>query len=156
MFKRNPSHHSLLTLLLLFALASVGCAGQVTVAAVSDAIGGPDSVTGRHDAYVQDDESLSEVERSTYLAEAATVVAAVEGAVAEQEKMVDARPIVEMVDGVVDRHNSYMALDEGLSQVAKEIFINEAVLLRRVFQEAARSSMFSAETAIGEESPLSD
>ena len=154
MFKRTPSHQSLLVLLLLFALTSVGCAGQVTVAAVSDAIGGPDSVTGRHDAYVQADESLSDIQRAAYLADSATVVSAIEGAVAAEEKMVDAGPLVQPVDGVVDRHNAYIALDEGLSQTAKEIFINEAVLLQRVFQEADRQSGFTS--AIGADSPLSE
>jgi len=153
MFKRSTQPLFVLCLLLI-ALTAVGCAGKVTVAAVSDAVGGPDSVTGRHDAYVQADESLSEIQRATFLSESATIVAAVEGAVAADEDMVTAGPLVGPVDAVVDRHNAYIALDGDLSQVAKEIFVNEAILLQRVFQEADRQSVFSS--AIGGDSPLAD
>jgi hypothetical protein len=111
--KRAP-----LYVLLFFVAAAVGCAGQVRVAAVADAIGGPDSVTGRHDAYVQADEDLTDLQRAAYLSDSARIVAAVEGAVAAEKDTVSAGPLVDDIDSVVGRHNTYITLDEELSPIA--------------------------------------
>jgi len=140
-----------LLLIVLMTSAVVGCRGQVRVDAISDAVGGPYSVTGRHDAYVQADEALNEIERSTYLTESATIVAQVEGAIATEEKHVAAGPLLPFISEVVSRHNAYIALDAALSEVATEIFIGEARLLHRVFQEADKAPN---QSAIGEDSPL--
>lgn len=144
--KRTP-----LYAFLFFVVMAVGCTANVRVDSISDAVGGPMSVTGRHDAYVQADQQLSEFERATYLAESARIVNGVKSAVAEGDDEISPGPLVVEVNGVVNRHNDYIALDTSLSDVAKQVFINEGVLLRRVFNEANKSTLLSG---IGEESPI--
>lgn len=121
----------LLVLLLVFS----GCSGLVRVDAIDNAVV---DVTARHDDYVSNDESLSDIDKGNMLMTSRGLRETLVGAPGDT---VPVSAIAADVNEVTLRHDAYVTNDDLLPQLDKSIYLREAELLRRVVEEASKPAL---------------
>lgn len=124
-----------LALLLITATAATGGCHGIRVDAIDGLV---TKVTTRHDAYVRADPDLSAGDAAAHLSESALLHDLLENAPTAgffgfgESRRVAGADIAPLIDSIGDRHDAYVAHDDALSPLLRDVYLHSTKILRRL------------------------
>lgn len=123
----------LAAVVLAFSMLTLqGCSPLIQVDAIQDTVR---PVVERHDNYTQTDESLSEEAKQQALAQSASVINLI-----DTNTEVSSAELAADLEPVMDRHDTYVRLDEELVALEKDTFLRSTEILTNILREAERQN----------------